>query len=202
MARKPKVVEDRREQILDAAMRVFASKGFTHATNKDIACEAGITPGLIYHYFESKEAVFKAVIEARSPLRILRTLSPEILDLPPEQFFRFLALQVLNVVEREPFVHIISMVVPEIMHSPTIRPVALHVLEQVFSFLERYLRSAMDKGVLRQADALFVAQTVIGCVMSFVLRRQVLHDPLALRYTHEQIVDTLIDTVLSGLLPR
>ncbi|MBV8695756.1 MAG: TetR family transcriptional regulator, partial [Ktedonobacteraceae bacterium] len=46
MARTPRVVEDRREQIIDAAMRVFSQKGFTRATNKDIAHEAGITAGL------------------------------------------------------------------------------------------------------------------------------------------------------------
>ena len=68
MARTPKVVEDRREQIIDAAMRIFAQKGFARATNKDVAQEAGITPGLIYHYFENKEALLMAVIEGRSPL--------------------------------------------------------------------------------------------------------------------------------------
>ncbi|HJT57159.1 MAG TPA: helix-turn-helix domain-containing protein, partial [Ktedonobacteraceae bacterium] len=63
MARTPKVVEDRREQIIDAAMHVFAEKGFVRATNKDIAREAGITPGLIYHYFDSKEALLKAIVD-------------------------------------------------------------------------------------------------------------------------------------------
>src|SRR5260221_7083408 len=70
MARTPKVVEDRREQIIDAAMRVFAEKGFGKATNKDIAREADITPGLIYYYFESKEALLKAIIETRSPVQM------------------------------------------------------------------------------------------------------------------------------------
>jgi len=65
MARTPKVVEDRREQIIDAAMRVFAQKGYSKATNKDIAREAGITTGLIYYYFDSKEALLKAILEAR-----------------------------------------------------------------------------------------------------------------------------------------
>ncbi len=60
MARTPKVVEDRREQIIDAAMKVFSQKGFLRATNKDIAREAGITPGLIYYYFENKEALLTA----------------------------------------------------------------------------------------------------------------------------------------------
>jgi len=62
MARTPKVVEDRREQIMEAAMRVFAQKGYMRATNKDVAQEAGITTGLIYHYFDSKEALLKALV--------------------------------------------------------------------------------------------------------------------------------------------
>jgi hypothetical protein len=38
--------------------------------------------------------------------------------------------------------------------------------------------------------------------MAFVLRRQILHDPLALQYSHEQMADAVIETVLQGLLPR
>ena len=60
MPRTVKTVENRREQIMESALRVFAKKGFTGASNKDIAREAGITPGLIYHYFESKEATAKS----------------------------------------------------------------------------------------------------------------------------------------------
>jgi hypothetical protein len=37
--------------------------------------------------------------------------------------------------------------------------------------------------------------------MGFVLRRQIVHDPLALQYTHEQIADAVVDRVLKGLLP-
>ncbi len=75
MARTVKTVEDRREQIMEAALAVFAKKGFARASNKDIAREAGITPGLIYHYFESKEALQKAIFEERSPQRIIRSIA-------------------------------------------------------------------------------------------------------------------------------
>nr|MCR5661372.1 TetR family transcriptional regulator [bacterium] len=44
--------EARREQIIQAALKVFSEKGFLAATNKDIAAAAGIAPGLIYHYFK------------------------------------------------------------------------------------------------------------------------------------------------------
>src|SRR5579884_1168621 len=118
MARKPKVVEDRREQIIDAAMRVFARKGFLRATNKDIADEIGITPGLIYHYFENKEAVLKAIIEKRSPLQVVRSLPPEALALPPAVFLPFLIRQVLGVVEGERFVQLLHVMMPELIQHP------------------------------------------------------------------------------------
>ena len=83
MGRKPKTVEDRREQIIDAALRVFAEKGFDRATNRDIAREAGITPGLIYHYFESKEVLLRSAIENRSPLPLMKSIGVDTFTLPP-----------------------------------------------------------------------------------------------------------------------
>src|SRR5436309_11760225 len=115
MARTAKVVEDRREQIIDAAMRVFSQKGFTRATNKDIAREAGITPGLIYHYFENKEALFKAIIEGRSPLKLINSLPPQVFTIPPDSFLRFLVMQVLAIVEEEKFVQLLRVVFSELV---------------------------------------------------------------------------------------
>src|SRR4029453_1374990 len=106
MARTPKVVEDRREQIAEAAMRVFAQKGYMRATNKDIAREAGITTGLIYHYFDSKEALLKALVELRSPVHLTRSLSSQMLALPPETMIRSLMLQMLEIVESEEFIQL------------------------------------------------------------------------------------------------
>jgi len=58
--------EERREQILDAALRVFSTKGFAGASIRDIAREVGITEGLIYHYFESKDQLLEACWKERS----------------------------------------------------------------------------------------------------------------------------------------
>ena len=57
---------DRRQQILEAALKVFSVKGFHKATNKDIAQAAGgISPGLIYWYFKDKEDLFLSLIRER-----------------------------------------------------------------------------------------------------------------------------------------
>lgn len=202
MARKPKVVEDRREQIIDAAMRVFARKGFLRATNKDIADEISITPGLIYHYFENKEAVLKAIIEKRSPLQVVRSLPPEAFEQPPAVFLPFLIRQMLGMVEGEQFVQILHVMMPELIQHPELISGVVQAMQHAMRILSSYLEAQMAKGELCHADATITVQVLIGSVMGFVLRRQILHDPSALAYTHEQIAEAVADTILQGLLPR
>jgi TetR/AcrR family transcriptional regulator, transcriptional repressor of aconitase len=60
----PKVTDEyidgRRQQIIDAAYRCFARKGFHQTTMREIYAEAGLSPGAIYHYFKSKEDIIEA----------------------------------------------------------------------------------------------------------------------------------------------
>lgn len=63
---------DTREVIIAAAKRCFADSGYNGTTNKMIAAEAGIAPGLIYYYFESKEELFVAVFANMYQQRDLR----------------------------------------------------------------------------------------------------------------------------------
>jgi TetR/AcrR family fatty acid metabolism transcriptional regulator len=63
MAKAPPV--DRRRQILDAAVRVFARQGFHSCRVSDIADEAGVAYGLVYHYFASKEQVMNELFMER-----------------------------------------------------------------------------------------------------------------------------------------
>lgn len=200
MARTPGVVEDRREQIAAAALRVFAQKGFLRATNKDIAREAGITPGLIYHYFASKEALLKAIVELQSPVQLTRSLSPQILALPPEPLIRVLLLQMLAVVEGERFTQLLRVFLPEAIHNPALAALGLPSHQEATRFLETYLAAKMASGELRRADPAMAAQALMSAIMGFVLRRQILRDPLALQYTQEQIVDGVVTSALHGLL--
>lgn len=63
----PKVTEAhsaaRRQQIIDAAYRCFARKGFHQTTMREIYAEANLSPGAIYHYFDSKDAIIQASFE-------------------------------------------------------------------------------------------------------------------------------------------
>ena len=60
----PKVAKEhgeaRRRQIVDAAYRCFARRGFHQTTMRDIYQEAGLSPGAVYHYFASKDEIIQA----------------------------------------------------------------------------------------------------------------------------------------------
>ncbi len=201
MARTPKVVEDRREQILEAAVRVFAQKGFDKATNKDIAQEAGITAGLIYHYFKSKEELLRAALEENSPERLLQSFPAQTAKMAPEEVLRFVAQQLFDAAESAHFVRLVRIYLPEMIHNPGIAPLGLPIIHDVVGYLETYLAKAMERGELRQADPRLTAQLFLGSIMDMVMIRQIAQDPLVLAYTREQIVDHLVRTTLHGLIP-
>jgi AcrR family transcriptional regulator len=56
------VVSARQEQIVEAATRVFAEKGFRRATTREVAREVGVSEGTIYNYFEDKDALLMAIL--------------------------------------------------------------------------------------------------------------------------------------------
>lgn len=55
--------QETRQRILDAASRVFGRRGYGQATVEEIAAEAGVSNGALYHHFASKEELFRAIVE-------------------------------------------------------------------------------------------------------------------------------------------
>ena len=64
-AARTQAARDKRRQILDAAVRVFSRRGFHACRVSDIADEAGVAYGLVYHYFSSKDEVLDTVFLER-----------------------------------------------------------------------------------------------------------------------------------------
>ena len=82
MTTRQEQAQRRREQFIDAALAVFAAKGVDGTSIKDIAKAASVTPGLLYHYFSSKEALVAAVLTERGFTPQLRTMLTERADEP------------------------------------------------------------------------------------------------------------------------
>lgn len=86
MARTVKDPEERKRDILETAMALFVERGYEAVSMRDISHAAGITPGLCYHYFDSKQKLFSAALEAyaedccRDYIRILDDASISLAD--------------------------------------------------------------------------------------------------------------------------
>jgi len=59
-----KAPDERKQELLDTAMRLFIERGFSATSMRDIAREANVTPGLAYHYFDNKQQLFSEALEA------------------------------------------------------------------------------------------------------------------------------------------
>ena len=84
---KDKTNSLRRTHILEAAIKVFAEKGFHAATIKDVAAEAGVADGTIYNYFENKTALLMGVLDPRGDAVQTATKN---MPPPPADFQSFL----------------------------------------------------------------------------------------------------------------
>ena len=93
---------DRRRQILDAAVRVFARQGFHTCRVADIADEAGVAYGLVYHYFRSKEEVLDTLFTERWDILLQVIRDTDAQDWPPRDKLRAIAAFILDSYRHDP----------------------------------------------------------------------------------------------------
>ena len=111
--------EEKRRQILDAAVRVFARKGFHTCRVGDIAEEAGVAHGLLYHYFTSKDEVLEAVFRENWSVLVERVEAVEESGEAAREQLRHVAAIVLRTWLHQP--DVVRVVVREIARSPELQ---------------------------------------------------------------------------------
>src|SRR4030081_1701913 len=79
---------DKRRAILDAAVRVFARQGFHTCRVADIADEAGVAYGLVYHYFSSKEQILDTLFLERWDVMLAAIAAADAASRPPREKLR------------------------------------------------------------------------------------------------------------------
>lgn len=201
-ARDEQDFESRRQQIIDGALQVFASKGFEKATNKDIAAASEIgSPGLIYHYFKDKSDLFRQVLEQRIPMLQLLSHSEEMMALPPHEVLSIFAHTFLKIVDNQNAIALVKLMLGEAIR----RPIVAQMLNNIgpgrgFAFLTDYLEKQMDAGVLKRMDTGAAARCFIGPLIAFILTREVFPQPDAQTLEPETMVNTVVEVFLQGML--
>jgi AcrR family transcriptional regulator len=158
VASRPPAVEDKRRQILDAAVRVFARKGFHASRVGDIAEEAGVAHGLLYHYFESKDAVLQAVFQENWNVLLERIGSVEETDEPAVDQLRHVAAIILRTWLHLP--DVVRVVIQEFGRSPELAE-RIGELEQPIDLIERVIARGIARGEFRQDIDSRVAATIV-----------------------------------------
>lgn len=139
---------DKRQQILAAAVRVFAQRGYDTSRVGDVAAEAGVAYGLVYHYFDSKEAVLEAVFrEAWGRLLSAIAQAEQTAGTAPERLALVVKI-VLRAWRDDP--DLVRLLVREVTRNPHVQD-ELDEIGQAFASLERIVAGGQDEGTIRRS---------------------------------------------------
>jgi AcrR family transcriptional regulator len=170
----------RREQILETALKLFAERGFDGTSTRQIAKEAGIAEGLIFHYFPTKGSLLTAILEDRlEGRRAFRTRLRPLLDAaggkPAPEVLRAVASGWLATLRRdEEFVVVLFAAAQT---NPEVGAAWQGLIREGTELLTGYLASRVEAGELRKDLPLETAATMfVSSLMIFFLARRRLPD--------------------------
>jgi AcrR family transcriptional regulator len=156
------VQEERRRQILHAAVRAFARKGYHGCRVSDIAKEAGVAYGLVYHYYDSKEALLEAIFTETWGAMLETIKSVEALDEPARERVRKVTEIVLRTWKRDP--DLVRVLVREVTRSSQLQR-ETDEIELAFEALQRIVEQGQGAGELRpELDARLAATIWYGAL--------------------------------------
>jgi AcrR family transcriptional regulator len=209
MARPDTNREERKAQIARVATHVFARYGYEGTTNKLLAQEiqeregSSFSPALIYHYFESKEELFKTVAKQFPPPQKIGAILRANMEQPPEIFFRLLAQNYLELLEDTQIAQLVRMIFTESSRHPELtRIMAEEIIPQVILPTSQYLMRQIVEGRIKPAQPASLLLQVFGPLLMRVFI-QAMGIPAQLPFPfpdRQQFVDEWINGLLNGLL--
>ena len=201
MGRPPTVTRD---DVLETARRVFATKGFEATTLADIAAELGVTPAAVLRHAKSKQALFAAAMRARhiempaaivhlqatggaeDPRVVLRRLAEEFVPFVSNTIAENLAIYMHRRSQT-------SIVLPFDVGAEDSPP------RRGLRIVADYFRRAAEAGVIRVKDPRAAALLFMGSLQSYVLLHQVFN-VASKPYPLDDYIDALIDLWTGGAI--
>ena len=155
---------DKRRVILDAAVRVFARQGFHTCRVSDIADEAGVAYGLVYHYFPSKETILDTLFLERWDVMLAAIAEAEETDVAPGEKLRSIASFIVDSYRRDP--DLMKVIIVEVTRAAnTFGRTHVHKIMQAYEGIARIVEQAQEDGAFRtEIDAMFAAQAFYGLI--------------------------------------
>lgn len=193
--------EQRRGQILDAALKLFAEKGFSGTKTREIAELAGISETLIFQHFKTKEDLYRAALRqlfAHHP--VIPEIEEKVEKKDDGGVFTALALHMITHALQDPRIIRLSAFAAlegsgfsEIFHSGEDSPVRISEL------LASYIEQRIKDGVFRNVNAPIVARLFIETIFMHIVDQEVALTGPPLSFPVEETVEELVNVFLDGI---
>jgi TetR/AcrR family fatty acid metabolism transcriptional regulator len=188
--------EDKRRLILEAAVRVFARKGFHTCRVGDIAEEAGVAHGLLYHYFRSKDEVLECVFKETWSDIVDAVQRVEATPEPARERLAGVAKILLRAWRRDP--DLVRVVVREIVRTPDLQA-RIGTIREAFAATERIIVRAQEDGEFRSDVDPTLASFVFYGALEEILTGWVLGTLDQNDETIARAEQTVVEIVCGGL---
>lgn len=192
---------DKRRQILDAAIRVFARQGF-HATRvSDIADEAGVAYGLVYHYFKSKEEVLNELFSERWSLLLAAIEEADAGGATPRAKLEAVAAFIVDSYRHDP--ELMKVIIVEVTRAAnSFGRTHLPEIRRAYDSIARIVAEGQEEGVFRRdIDPTFASMSFYGAIEQ-LLSGWIFELIPDSGPDFEHAKDLVVATICDGLEPR
>jgi TetR/AcrR family transcriptional regulator, fatty acid metabolism regulator protein len=189
---------DKRRVILDAAIRVFARQGFHTCRVSDIADEAGVAYGLVYHYFSSKDQILDTLFLERWNIMLAAIAEADRSELPPREKLAAVAAFIVDSYGHDP--DLMKVIVVEVTRAAnTFGRTHLAKIQQAYAGIAAIVDSGQRGGDFRPAvDADLAAQAFYGLIEQ-VLTGWIFGGETVPRSELDRRKAEIVDTICGGL---
>jgi TetR/AcrR family fatty acid metabolism transcriptional regulator len=163
-ADRAKSAADKRRLILDAAVRVFARQGFHACRVSDIADEAGVAYGLVYHYFASKDEVLDTLFLERWGVMLELIRETDAQEIPVRDKLSAIASFIVESYRHDP--DLMKVIIVEVTRAAnSFGQTHLGQIRQAYEMIAAIVTKAQAEGVFKTAiDADFAAMAFYGAI--------------------------------------
>lgn len=188
----PRKSRDRREEILQVSLHLFAERGFHGTSMRDIAREADIGEGLIYHYFASKRDLFRAIIEEHSFLPLLRTLPDLAQQLDLRGLLIVLARGFFDVLKQN--TELVRVLLQEVQVFPEEKEAFFtDAVNESITALAQILDERMSDKARTQVDPAVSARIFFNSLLAFFVEQEILGGKHMLPADEAVYIEHLVD---------
>ncbi|HYM45676.1 MAG TPA: TetR/AcrR family transcriptional regulator [Solirubrobacteraceae bacterium] len=161
---RAKPAADKRRQILDAAVRVFARQGFHACRVADIADEAGVAYGLVYHYFASKDEILDTLFLERWNVMLETIREVDARELPAREKLHQIASFIVDSYRHDP--DLMKVIIVEVTRAAnSFGQTHLGQIRQAYELIGEIVTRAQAQGAFKpEIDSRFAAMAFYGAI--------------------------------------